>query len=64
MTRSSSSWVRYGIIGMAVSFVVNMAAADPLPDPIAVVCAVVFVASFALLIAGTVRAVQSKRVAS
>jgi hypothetical protein len=64
VNRFSASWVRLGIVGMVVSFVVNMAVADPLPDPIAVVCAVVFLASFVLLVAGTVRAVRSRRVMS
>ena len=64
MNRFSESWVRLGIGGMVVSFVVNMAVADPWPDPIAVVCIVVFLASFVLLAAGTVRAVRSKRVMS
>ena len=60
MERSSATWVRLGIIGMVVSFIANMVLADPLPDPVAIVCFTVFAISFLLLIAGTVRTVRSK----
>lgn len=64
MDRFIASGVRLGLAGMVVSFLVNMVAADPLPDPLAIVCFTAFGLSFLLLLAGTVHALRSRGNAS
>lgn len=64
MSQSSTTWIRFGIAGMILSFGANMVLADPLPDPVAIVCMTGFLASFLVLLAGTVRALRAKGGAS
>jgi hypothetical protein len=63
MARSSKTLIRAGAIGMVLSFLVNMTMADPLPDPVAIVAMIVFVASFVALVVGALQAVRTRRVA-